>query len=109
MNKTLLTLAILAASEVAVVVGDVLAKRWVLGAGLASAALALGLYQGCAVAWLAILKIHGDLAKATMFWVSGSTIGAVLIGRFWFQERLSPLNWAGILMCMAGAALAAHK
>lgn len=93
----------------AVVAGaDVLAKKWVQGWGIGYFWSAYALYLAVTGLWFVLLKMVGDLGRSSVVWAATGVIAGLVIGAV-MGEKLSPLNWVGIVMAVLGVALTAVK
>lgn len=108
MSKVWLTTAILAISEVAVIAGDVAAKRWVQGAtwGLIAAVICYAVTTG---SWLLTLRLIGDLGRASLLWTASGMVAGPIVGLVFFGETLSVVNAAGVVLCFLGAAAVMYR
>ncbi len=104
-------LGLLVFSEIAVAVGDILAKRWADGSlPYATVVPVLFCYLLVSATWLFVLKLSGNnLGRASLMWVGTGVAVPVLVGRFMFHETMTATTWLGAIFCTAGMILAAIK
>jgi multidrug transporter EmrE-like cation transporter len=106
MKRTAFMAALCLAADGLVGVADVLAKRWLQGAGFS---YVVGSYLLCSVAtglWFIMLRTFGNLGRSAVIW-NATGVAAALAIAFWMGERPSGLNWAGMALALAGIILTA--
>lgn len=100
-------IAVLLASDLIVLIGDVYAKRWAGGPVFSSALWwSLLTYVAAGAGWLAVLRLTGgSLGRAAVIWASTGVVVPVIVGRFGFGEVTTPRGWLGIGLCAVGLVL----
>ena len=80
-------------------VADILAKEWSLRTQVWwLGAAALVAYVVCNSFWLLALKNGSGLGRGAVVFSISSALLAVIIGLFWYGEKLSPLQATGIFI-----------
>lgn len=84
---------------VAYTVVDVLAnlrlKVWLTDGSWTAFAQGMFLYVGCGALWALSLKFE-SFAKAALVYTLIALAAGVILGVFFFKEKLSTLNWVGV-------------
>ena len=95
---------LLAAAIAAEIAATTLLK---VSAGFSKPAASIGTVVGYVLSFylLSLVLKYVPLSMAYAIWSAAGTIAIALIGVVWFQERLTALQVAGILLTAAGVAL----
>jgi len=90
------------------VLGDLLGiyfiKKFITDNNYWEAFFAFILFFITIIIWIEFLR-YGDLGVMNTIWAVITILGTVLIGVFFFQENLSPLQALGIFICLVGMIL----
>jgi multidrug transporter EmrE-like cation transporter len=105
----ILYLSLCLLADLAVLLADILAKRWVQGNGLFYFFSSFSLYMVATGAWLTFFKFNQHLGRSTVLWCASGIIISVLVGTLYFGEVVSGLNWVGVALCLIGVAFCAIK
>jgi multidrug transporter EmrE-like cation transporter len=81
------------------VAGDVILKKWADNGGRAWFVFGLVVYTLGTIGWAWSLK-YEDLGKAITVFMTANVVLAILAGRVFFNERLNPWNWAGVVLAV---------
>jgi drug/metabolite transporter (DMT)-like permease len=78
--------------------GEYLSKRWGMAPSFNFALLVTFVYSFGVLAWLPALLHKNQLVFMGTLWTVLSTLVTVAIGFFIFHEKLSALQWLGVLL-----------
>lgn len=78
--------------------GEYLSKRWGMMPSIGLALFVAFVYSFGALAWLPALLHKNQLVFMGTLWTILSTLVTIAIGLFIFHEKLSTLQWLGVLL-----------
>lgn len=85
--------------------GEVLSKYWGIQQKWSLAIAIIISYACSTICWLGIMANKNQLALMSCLWAVFSTILATGIGVLGFNERLTPIQWGGIVLSIIGIGL----
>lgn len=100
MNLFLLNFIIIGAVGISIV-GDIFAKSGVLSKRTSFSLIALILYTISSVVWLFLLR-HVRLSVAVTWWQSVAIILTILVGIFYFRERVTMIEIFAMALIVGG-------
>ncbi len=84
--------------------GEYFSKRWGMHPNLITA-LAVAIFSFLsALFWLPALIHRNQLAIMGTIWLLLATIATVFVGVIVFQEKITPIEWVGIIMALVALA-----
>lgn len=77
------------------IIGDYFAKLWTINDKTGLIAIALSFYLTCSILFLFALKKSDSLSLSILLATLGMLLGGIFVGHFFFNERLSTVQYFG--------------